>query len=121
MLEKIPTTLGYFLCFIFNGIITEYNITKVYGGKKFECATFYVFLQSILMIIIVLGIKIVKKDQIEIKKLFNKDLLISGCFQTLAIFCTIQMAFKLDYLIQVLLRSSKFISVLFGALIFKSK
>lgn len=38
----------------------------------------------------------------------------------MAIFSTLQMSFKIDYLFNVLFRSAKFLSVLFGAILFKS-
>lgn len=72
------------------------------------------------MIFICAIIKIRKNEKFDYKKLLNKDLIISGLFQSLSCFCVMQMSIKVDYLFNVLLRSSKFLTVLLGTVIFKT-
>lgn len=50
----------------------------------------------------------------------QKELILSGVFQALSIYSTIMMSIKVDYLFNVLLRSSKFLTILIGTLIFKT-
>lgn len=72
------------------------------------------------MIGLTVTLKLVKRQSFDFKSMMRKDIMYAGIFQTLAIFSTIQMTFKIDYLFNVLFRSSKFLSVMFGSLIFKS-
>lgn len=118
--EFVLSTLGIFFCFLAHGIYVEYNAEHRYDGKKFKFSTFYIIFQSLLMIAFTVILKVLNKEKFEIKKLLRRDLVFAGIFQTLAIFSTLQMTFKVDYLFNVLFRSSKFLSVLFGSLIFKS-
>lgn len=112
--------MGVFLCFLINGIYVEYNAEHTYGGKKFKYPTFYIIFQCVLMITLTLILKTIKKEKFSIKSIFHRDIMIAGIFQTLAVFSTIEMTFKIDYLFNVLFRSSKFLSILFGTLLFKS-
>ena len=64
--------------------------------------------------------KIYNREKVNLKIFANKDLTLAGFSQSLAIFCSIMLSFKLDYLMKILIRSSKFISLLIGAIIFKS-
>lgn len=114
------TTTGIFLSFILNGIWMEYNLGKTYGGMKFKFSTGFVLIQSLLMIIISLVFKIVNKENWQFKKYFQRDLILAGGFQAFSLFSTIQMSIKLSFLMKVLVRSSKFVSILVGCIVFKS-
>lgn len=54
----ILTTLGIFICFLLNGLYTEYNAEHTYGGRKFKFPTFYIIFQSVLMIIFTVALKL---------------------------------------------------------------
>jgi hypothetical protein len=62
--------------------------------------------------------KIFSKERIPLKSYLNRELFFSGFFQALSVYSTIMMSVKVDYLFNVLLRSSKFLSVLIGAVVF---
>ena len=96
--EFVLSTLGIFFCFLIHGIYSEYNAEHKYDGKKFEYPTFYIIFQSVIVIAITIFMKFLYKEKVEIKKLMRRELLYAGVFQTLAIFATIQMTFKVDYL-----------------------
>lgn len=112
-------TVGIFSCFLMNSILMEGRLKKKYNGERFNFWNGMVMIQSSMMLISSLIIKILKKEKFS-KDLLNKNLIKAGFFQTVAIGSTIQLALKLSYLVQILFRSSKFVSVLFGSLIFKS-
>ena len=112
-------TVGILTCFLMNSILMEGRLKKKYNGDRFNFWNGMVMIQSSMMLISSLIIKILKKEKFT-KDLLNKNMLKAGFFQTVAIGSTIQLALKLSYLVQILFRSSKFVSVLFGSLIFKS-
>lgn len=72
------------------------------------------------MIICAVVIKLIKREKFNLKGILLIDLAFAGVFQTASTYCAIEMSFKIDYLFKTLFRSSKFISLLFGAMMFKS-
>ena len=113
------TTVSIFSMFIINGIYMEYNISHTYGGKKFNFGTGMIIIQSILVAIIALAMKFFSGEKIN-KNIFNKQLILAAFFQCLALYFTNLATFRLDFLMKILIRSSKFITVLLGTLIFSN-
>lgn len=109
-----------FSSFVLNGVFQERNLQKTYDGKHFKFATGFMMFQTAFMIIICMAIKLFKKEKLCIKKIMQKELILSGVFQALSIYSTIMMSIKVDYLFNVLLRSSKFLTILIGTLVFKT-
>lgn len=64
--------------------------------------------------------KLFRKEKIPWRSYLNRELFFSGFFQALSVYSTVMMSLKVDYLFNVLLRSSKFVSVLIGTVVFGS-
>jgi UDP-galactose transporter B1 len=103
--------------FIVNAIYMEYNVSHKYNGKKFNFATGFPIIMSSLLLVISLGIKLVRKEPFKTSYL-NPELIISALFQSFASYGTAIATLRLNFLMKILIRSSKFLTLLFGAFIF---
>lgn len=118
--KKTGVIFLIFFFFILNGIQTERNLHKSYDGKHFKFSTGFLLFQTGIMIAFISIVKLLRRQKIPLRDYLNRELFFSGFFQALSVYSTIMMSVKVDYLFNVLLRSSKFLSVLIGALVFRT-
>ena len=109
-----------FFSFVLNGVLQERNLQRTYDGKPFRFATGFMLFQTVFMMLVCVGVKLARGERFLAAQLAQTDLLLSGVFQALSIYSTVVMSIKVDYLFNVLLRSSKFLTVLIGTVLFRT-
>jgi hypothetical protein len=102
-----------------NSLMTEQRFRQRYDGEKFGYSTIMLIALYIFPLVLACIGKVVSRES-HFRIFGDRNLLLSCLFIMLGNECSIQTSLRLSYLLQMLIRSCKFLSVLLSVFIFRT-
>lgn len=102
-----------------NSVMTEQRLRQRYDGEKFGYSTIMLIALYIFPLVLACIGKVVTREK-HFRVFFDRNLVLSCLFIMLGNECSIQTSLRLSYLLQMLIRSCKFLSVLLSVVIFRT-